>query len=174
MPVKIDAFKKAFSTKVTEDQYKGRRSDTIAVIRQTEEFVKLLGTTEVAKDAVKTLAEANGKSGVSLSPEARALLEQAPWPGNVRELQNFLERLLVLSPSTRIEAADVERELDQRPSAGRLQPAGMPLDDARRQAERDALKSALDRANNNRTQAARLLGVSRRTLYNKLDEHGLA
>jgi len=56
MPVKIDVFKKAFSTKVTEDQYKGRRSETIAVIRQTEEFVKVLGATEVAKDAVKSLA----------------------------------------------------------------------------------------------------------------------
>ena len=48
------------------------------------------------------------------------------------------------------------------------------LDGRRKEAEREALQLALQRANNNRTLAARLLGVSRRTLYNKLEEHGLA
>ena len=50
---------------------------------------------------------------------------------------------------------------------------GTRLEEQRREAEREAVRQALSRAGNNRTMAARLLGISRRTLYNKLDELGL-
>ena len=63
-----------------------------------------------------------------------------------------------------------ERRLDAR---GATAPAAGTLADSRRGAEKDALRAALDRAKNNRSMAARLLGISRRTLYHKLDEHGL-
>ena len=59
------------------------------------------------------------------------------------------------------------------PVAGRA-PDDRPLDAQRRDAEKEALLHALSRAKDNRTLAARLLGVSRRTLYNKLREHALA
>jgi DNA-binding NtrC family response regulator len=107
---------------------------------------------------------------VALEPTALALLQAQPWPGNVRQLQNLIERLIVLGDGETLRADDVERELG-RP---RLAPAGEPsLDSRRRSAEREALQDALGRANGNRTVAARLLGVSRRTLYNKLAEHQL-
>jgi DNA-binding NtrC family response regulator len=128
-------------------------------------------------------AERNGRAGLTLDPAAVERLRGQPWPGNVRQLQNFVERLVVLSDGPTLGVADVERELARRGPAGR--PTGphravardatgeASLGERRLDAERDAILEALRRCGNNRTQAARVLGVSRRTLYNKLEEHGL-
>ncbi len=136
--------------------------------------------------------EANGRGEVDLSPQALILLKRQPWPGNVRQLQNFVERLVVLSDGNRLTVADVERELARqspigglsntgRNDAGRNEPqqegrdhsGGATLENSRKEAEREAVVTALGRAGNNRSVAARLLGISRRTLYHKLTEHGL-
>jgi DNA-binding NtrC family response regulator len=88
---------------------------------------------------------------------------------------------VVLADDDAIRRADVERELTRIPGVA---PRGtspttatseeaLSLDTQRKGTERDALVRALARSGNNRTQAARLLEVSRRTLYNKLKEHGL-
>jgi DNA-binding NtrC family response regulator len=104
-----------------------------------------------------------------IADDALAVLRQQAWPGNVRELQSFIERLLLFSDGETVAKPDVERELGRQAA-----PAGDTLDLRRRGAEKDAISDALSRAKGNRTLAARLLGVSRRTLYNKLAEHGLA
>ena len=111
-------------------------------------------------------------SAKPLERSAVALLLAERWPGNVRQLQNFIERLNVFSDGAALSAEDVQREL-QRQQPGPAAPAGM-LDAHRKAGEREAVQDALTRAGGNRTLAARLLGVSRRTLYNKLAELGLA
>jgi DNA-binding NtrC family response regulator len=120
---------------------------------------------------------AASKPGVSIEAAAVELLARQPWPGNVRQLQNLVERLVVLSDEDVIRVADVERQIgpgaSSSTSAPPAAPAGLSLDARRKETEREALVRALARAKNNRTQAARLLEVSRRTLYNKLREHGL-
>ncbi len=122
-------------------------------------------------------AKSNGRR-MELGEGALDLLEREPWPGNVRQLQNFIERIVVLSEGPVIEAKDVLRELGPRPFA--TAPAEKSaartddLDSALRDAEREAITNALTRAGNNRTVAARILGVSRRALYYKLDALGLA
>jgi two-component system response regulator AtoC len=134
----------------------------------------------------KTLGAANGKPNATLERAATELILMQAWPGNVRQLQNFVERLVVLSeaPDGVIRAADVQRELQRTqglsgPELGGAGGVASPgataatLDEKRKGAEREALLDALKRAGDNRTLAARLLGVSRRTLYNKLEEHGL-
>ncbi len=129
----------------------------------------------------------NGRPHATLAPDALAELQAEPWPGNIRQLQNFIERLVVLAPHDVITGADVTREKARglgfdapRATPSAPPPAGQPgagsqtLDGKRKEAEREALVTALQQASNNRTLAARLLNVSRRTLYNKLEEHGLA
>ena len=124
-------------------------------------------------------AQANGRAGCALSADATLLLTQQPWPGNVRQLENFVERLIVLYDGPFVLREHVERELAR--EAARLPHGASPdpharpnLDAKRREAEREAVVEALSRANNNRSLAARILGVSRRTLYNKLEDLDLA
>jgi two-component system response regulator AtoC len=140
----------------------------------------------LAARLVSRLGEVNGRPGISLTPDALSALERAPWPGNVRELQNFLERLVVFAEGDALGREEVERELATRPGVAEASRApsraapppsvGDPvtLEAQRRDAERAAVREALAKAKGNRTLAARLLGVSRRTLYNKLDELGIA
>ena len=128
----------------------------------------------LAKKFCETLGAANGRPEVRLDPAAVRMLEGLDWPGNVRELSNFVERLLVFTDGDVIGAAEVEREIARRPR--RRAPSQAPkaggetLETRREEAEHAAIREALVRASGNRTQAARLLGISRRTLYNKLAE----
>jgi len=133
----------------------------------------------LARHFVRTLGNANGKSGMDLDGAAIDALRAYAWPGNVRQLQNLMERLVVLTEGMTIRKSDVERELPTGGASSPLsslgrEPDGASLDAHRHAAEKEALLRALAQAKNNRTLAARLLNVSRRTLYNKLNEHGLA
>jgi len=131
---------------------------------------------------------ANGRSGTMLDADALDALKSQPWPGNVRQLQNFIERLVVLANGPRISKREVAAELVRlaMPSMSLAAAGGfnltdsapestlVELDEAVRKAEKRALEKALKNARGNRSVAARLLGISRRTLYNKLEEHQLA
>jgi two-component system response regulator AtoC len=112
------------------------------------------------------------------------LLSRYAFPGNVRQLQNLVERLVVLSDSPSVEPEAVRAELgrltaaaprpaEPSPPASTFEESAVLLDDAVRKAERRVLEKALKNADGNRTVAARILGISRRTLYYKLHEHGL-
>ena len=134
-------------------------------------------------------ANSNNKPGMTLDDSALKVVREKRWPGNVRQLQNFIERLVVLSSGVSISATDIEREVaDTSPFATEATGVGstasiastpsegdvvMPLDEAVRRAEQRALRLALKAADGNRSKAARLLGVSRATLYNRLKEYGL-
>jgi two-component system, NtrC family, response regulator AtoC len=124
------------------------------------------------------LGPVNGKERIAFEAGAIDCLRRQEWPGNVRQLQNFVERLIVLADGPVIRQTDVERELARTAAIAPVAAPTSPtvpttLDDHRKRAEREALHEALDRVGGNRTRAARILGVSRRTLYNMLAEHGL-
>jgi DNA-binding NtrC family response regulator len=101
-----------------------------------------------------------------LAPEARARLRAYGWPGNVRELENVMERASILAEGPLVSAELVESLLSGPSAAGGIH-------EKLAATERAAVAEALKQAGGNRTRAARSLGVSRRTLYNKLHEHGL-
>lgn len=109
--------------------------------------------------------------------DALAAFESSPWRGNVRQLQNFVERLVVLSESPRISRAEVSAELAREEGSLSDETTNdmsvIELDAAVRVAERRALEKALKKSAGNRVLAARLLGVSRRTLFYKLRIHGI-
>jgi DNA-binding NtrC family response regulator len=137
----------------------------------------------LAVQFASTLGADNGRPGVRLDAAAVARLREQRWPGNVRQLQNFIERLVVLGDKTTIGVADVDRELARSSwaapttapsSAASASPGDATLDGRRRAAEAEAVRAALERAGGNRLVAARMLGISRRTLFYKLAEHGIA
>jgi two-component system response regulator AtoC len=132
-----------------------------------------------------TLAAHHGKPGLVFSPEALSLLRRERWPGNVRQLQNVVERLVVLSTSSTLTADDIREDLGrseafatQAPtltgSFSVEHPGTASLDTITAESERQAILAALARASGNKTLAARLLGISRRTLYYKLEALGLS
>ncbi|MFO0598136.1 MAG: sigma-54 dependent transcriptional regulator [Myxococcaceae bacterium] len=139
-------------------------------LRDRKDDVPLL-----ARHFLSALGPQNGRPKAAFSPEAMALIAAQEWKGNVRQLQNFIERLLVLAPPGDVlEAAVVEKELGRAGlDAKAAAPAGDTLPERRKDAERQAVEEALARAKGNRSVAARLLGVSRRTLYNKLEALGI-
>jgi DNA-binding NtrC family response regulator len=93
-----------------------------------------------------------------------------PWPGNVRELRNTIERLVVSSRGALIEALDLPRA-ESAPPAAEAQPfADLPTLD---NLERRYLVHVLDAANGNRTRAAEIMGIDRRTLYRMAERFGI-
>jgi len=113
------------------------------------------------------------KSVEGITPDAMRVLVNYYWPGNVRELQNILERACALAKGTILEASDIH--LDVRPargaeSANHFLPEGMTLE----QWEDEMIQEALKRAGGNKSQAARLLGLSRNALRYRLSKIGIA
>jgi DNA-binding NtrC family response regulator len=107
-------------------------------------------------------------AGRPVSAEAMARLTAHPWPGNVRELRNAIERALAMRTSDSIEARDLA-ELSTETTGGLL--AGsieqqVPL----RELERSYILMVLDNVRGNKSRAAEILGLDRKTLYRKLEE----
>jgi two-component system response regulator AtoC len=125
--------------------------------------------------AIQLVRRAQERYGrpLSLPPESLAALSQRAWPGNVRELENAIERAAVLSPDgvLRIEPSAEPGP----PRAATAAPGGrmLPLRLALQEAERQAIRLALEAASGNRAQAAKLLGISQRNLFYKLKRLGL-
>ena len=161
-------------------------------LRARRDDIELLAT-----HFCQTFALANGKSGVSIDSSGLRVLRSQRWPGNVRQLQNFIERLVVLTREPVIREQHVKNELGQttfktqtgtpdafdetqlavavaaRGATDGAESVISTLDDEMKAAERKALERALRHCHGNRSLAARLLDVSRSTLYTKLREHGL-
>jgi DNA-binding NtrC family response regulator len=138
----------------------------------------------LADHFVDKYAKANGMPARTLSAEARQALLRAPWPGNVRELENTLHRAVLLSSGTEIgpEAivmpdgaglSDVVRTASLATQAAQVADSisrsmvGRTVADV----ERDLILETLDHVLGNRTHAANILGISIRTLRNKLNQY---
>jgi len=151
---------------------------------------------QIAKHYLRVFRENLGKPTLALDELAIRALAAQRWPGNVRQLVNFVERLVVLAEGDTITFENVTDHLNEQKAfltqaaSGEEppQPAGptverstveqfssavRPLHEDVRRAERRALVKALHQAKGNRALAARMLGISRRTLYTKLGEHDL-
>jgi DNA-binding NtrC family response regulator len=126
----------------------------------------------LAEHFVKTLSRENNCSVNSITEAAIKKLTEYHWPGNVRELQNVIERSLVLCAADTLDAADIKLETAPRGRAhtgDHLLPDGVTLDEY----EQSIIREALQRAGGNKSQAARLLGLTRNALRYRLTQMGL-
>jgi len=139
----------------------------------------------LVQNFVETFGTKFGKPVTGVDPKAMDVLLRAPWPGNIRELANVIERAMVLAKGSTIQVehlpAHVLAPLPAAPAPGPgtapalddAPPPAEPSDLSLEAAEREQIRRALEVAAGRRVAAARLLGLSRRTLYRKLDKYGI-
>jgi DNA-binding NtrC family response regulator len=122
---------------------------------------------------LKEYSARNAKSVQALTPDALRLLMAYAWPGNVRELRNTIEKMVVLTRGDRLTARDIPAHIREESKrlegavAATAAAASASLSDT----EKAMILDALRRCNDNRTEAARALGISRRTLHRKLKQY---
>lgn len=126
----------------------------------------------LAQHILDRLARAAELPPPPLTSPALEALQNYPFPGNVRELENVLERALALMADDRIDVADLNLAPFQ-PSGIAAATAGGSLQDHLDQVERQSILDALRQSNNNRTAAARLLGVTFRSLRYRMARLGM-
>src|SRR5215813_6067179 len=129
---------------------------------------------ELVNHFLARFSRGNGKQVDKITPAALKLLMDYHWPGNVRQLENTIERAVVLSANPVIDVDDIA--LDSNTAARNavsasapVLPEGMTLE----QWEDEIIREALRRANGNKSQAARMLGLSRNALRYRLSKMGL-
>ncbi|MFW5845651.1 MAG: sigma 54-interacting transcriptional regulator [Planctomycetota bacterium] len=123
---------------------------------------------ELASHLIAAHARREGLEPLALEPAALSALQAAPWPGQVRQLGNLLHRALVLAEGDRIAIDDLELDL-----LHRQQPSDPEHFPSLAAVEAMHIAAALQRCQDNKSAAARLLGISRPTLYKKVTEYGL-
>jgi two-component system response regulator AtoC len=138
---------------------------TLPPLRERREDVP-----DLVRHFVRKYASASRSIVVGFSPELLERLQTYDWPGNVRELENFVRRALALSPGpvVGLELLPEAGFQTDDPSLGAIEP-GLTL----RELERTLLERTLDATGGNRTRTAGMLGVSLRTVRNKIREFGL-
>jgi DNA-binding NtrC family response regulator len=132
----------------------------------------------LARHFVKKYADLNGVDERPLSEAAQRAIASCGWPGNVRELENAMHRAVLLAQGDEIEAEAVRlpngAELSGKPmarSAADGEPADTMVGRTVAQVEQDLILQTLDHCLGNRTHAANILGISIRTLRNKLKQY---
>lgn len=120
-------------------------------------------------------AEKNRKTVNAFSPRAMDRLIRYAWPGNVRELMNTIERAVVLSRSDCLDEADFGALTENPADAGSMAGSGLDLslDGSLERIERDAISQTLALSGGNKSEAARRLGISRKTLREKMKKYAL-
>ena len=128
----------------------------------------------IAQHFLKMFAERNHKSIKGFTPQVMDRLLKYNWPGNVRELMNAVERGVVLSRSDYLNEGELvlalrDHELPEEASSWKALKEDMPLEEV----EKEAIMKTMEMAGGNKSEAARRLGITRRTLHIKLKKYGM-
>jgi len=122
---------------------------------------------------LKRFTGRHGKNIKGFTPRALAKLLSHDWPGNVRELMNVIERAVILTRNEYLDVVDLPGislgEAADSSEPGPVRQAGITL----REMERILIEQTLNDTNSNRTHAARILGITRKTLLSKIREYGI-
>ncbi len=119
----------------------------------------------LAKHFIEKYARAMGKPVKRISPEAEEMLIGYRWPGNVRELENAIERAMVVGKDAAIQPHDLPLHLEGN--------ATDPSERSLAAMEKDHIERVLTEMDGNVTRSAKVLGIDRATLYNKIKKYGL-
>ena len=135
-------------------------------LRERQEDIPIL-----VKKFLDHFAAENNREVMTITPEAMEILSRYQWPGNIRELRNCIERMVVLSRENHLGVNDIPRNIRDESGAANalIQVNGDTIDDH----EKALILKTLDECGGNRTLAAKKLGISRRTLYRRLDEYNM-
>ena len=106
----------------------------------------------------------------SISPEALALLERYAWPGNLRELRNVIRRSVLFSTGDTITTESLPHLSDKKVKEDKETDVSLPMEPDQ---EKEKIIEALERVRGNKSKAARLLQIDRKTLYNKIHLYGI-
>jgi two-component system NtrC family response regulator len=121
----------------------------------------------LAHHFLATFSKEHGRNFKGFTPDALAALTDWHWPGNVRELENRLKRAVIMAEGARLTADDLD--LGDKDDGT----AALNLKTARELADRKAVRLAMARSDGNLTTTAKLLGISRPTLYDMLKQYGM-
>jgi transcriptional regulator with PAS, ATPase and Fis domain len=139
----------------------------IPPLRERKEDIPYL-----ARHFVEKLGPETGDRVLNISDAAIDRLVQYSWPGNVRELENVIERSMVMASGDKLEATDIRLDMNIRQRHSTAEhglPDGMSLDEY----ETALIKNALKQADGNKSQTARLLGLTRNALRYRLTQMGI-
>jgi two-component system response regulator HydG len=138
-------------------------------LRERREDVPLL-----AKHFLEMFCEKNSKKIKGFTPQAMDQLLRYDWPGNVRELMNAVERAVVLSSSEYLDEEEMPLVLKEKIAEGEEHPKeAIPGDLPLEEVEKASILSTLELTGGNKSEAARRLGITRRTLHKKLKKYGV-
>ncbi len=128
---------------------------------------------ELVQGFLDEFNERHGRAVRGVDEEALAMLRQHRWPGNVRELRNAMERAVIVCPGEVIGGEHLPAPLGLGPAATPSAEGGVPLPvgTSLEEAERQLILGTLAHTGNNKTRAAEILGISLKTLHNKLNKY---
>lgn len=136
---------------------------TVPPLRERKEDIELL-----SQDFLKTFNSEDGRKIEGFTPQARKALYSYSWPGNVRELRNSIEAAVVLCRGRMIDVDDLPSQIKEKAIESSVT---LPLPITLDEAEKRLIEDTISYCNGNKTKAAELLGIGRKTLHRKLTEY---
>ena len=134
-------------------------------LRERKEDLALL-----IQSFINEFNSSNQKSIAGVDHQAMRMIEQYAWPGNVRELKNVIERATILAPGPFIEPKHLPASLAHEPPVPHQPQVALAPGTTVEEAERRLIQMTLEHTRDNKTRAAEILGISLKTLHNKLNK----
>jgi two-component system NtrC family response regulator len=125
------------------------------------------GRLVLARTLLEKYAAQHGRRIGGFTPDAQVAIENYAWPGNVRELENKIKGAVIMAEGKQVTAADLGL------AAAQAEAPNLNLREVRREAETRAIRRALAFSNDNVSQAAKALGITRPTLYDLMEKYGI-
>jgi DNA-binding NtrC family response regulator len=138
---------------------------SVPPLRERRDDIPLL-----AMSFLREFADENGKKIEAFDPKARQAIYAYPWPGNVRELRNSIESAVVMTSGSFVGLDDLPPSVR---SSGEERDVRVPIGSSLEEAEKILIRETLVAQGGNKSKTAEILGIGRKTLYQKIEEYGI-